>query len=161
MAPESWLPFFERLELTWVGSSVRESLWAFPVIEAFHVLGLGMIGGAVLVVDMRLLGIGMTGQPITRLIRQVRPWLIAAVAMMLATGIPLFLSEAVKCYYNTSFWVKMISLPFAVAFTFQIRRRIVKAGIEEVSGRTRLIGIVSLTLWFVVAAAGRWIGFSG
>ena len=79
---------------------------------------------------------------------------------MFLTGIPLFLSEAVKCYYNTSFWVKMTSLPVALAFTFSVRKWVVAAAPARASWRTRLIAAISLGLWFTVAAAGRWIGFS-
>ena len=160
-APEAWLPFFEEMENTGIGTFVRESLWAFPIIEAVHLLGLGLLGGALLLVDLRLWGLGLTRQPIADMVRHAHPWLLGGVAVMFATGIPLFLSEAVKCYYNTSFWVKMISLPVALAHTFGARRWLVGAAPVRADGRTRLIAAVSLVLWFTVAAAGRWIGFSG
>ncbi|MYE33331.1 MAG: hypothetical protein F4X23_00570 [Gemmatimonadales bacterium] len=159
-APEAWLPFFERLENTAIGTAVRESIWAFPIIEAAHLLGLGLLGGAVLLADLRLLGTGLKRQPIASVVRYARPWLVAGVALMFLTGIPLFLSEAVKCYYNTSFWVKMISLPVALAFTFGARKWVVAAAPSRANWRTRLIAAISLGLWFTVAAAGRWIGFS-
>ena len=44
------LPFFEWCEATWLGNSIRESLWLFPVIEAVHLLGLCLLGGAILLV---------------------------------------------------------------------------------------------------------------
>ena len=71
----------------------------------------------------------------------------------------LFLSEAIKCFYNTSFWVKMITLPIALAFTFVVRDpQIMKGAPTQLRGR--ILGSGSMLLWFVVAAAGRWIGFS-
>ncbi len=161
MAPDGWLPFFERLEGTAFGTAIRESLWAFPIIESIHLLGLCLLGGALLVVDLRLLGLGLTRQPIEGLIRSARPWLFAAIALMLATGIPMFLSEAVKCFYNTSFWVKMIALPIALCFTLAIRRRMAGGAGRETSLGTRICGLASIALWFTVAAAGRWIGYSG
>lgn len=161
MAPEAWLPFFEWLENTTIGTVVRESIWLFPIIEAVHLIGLGILGGAVLVVDLRLVGTGLTRTPIASLIRYTRPWLITAVLLMVATGVPLFLSEAVKCFYNTSYWVKMITLPIAIVFTFRVRARLLRSEVNETTGGTRLLGLTSMLLWFVVAAAGRWIGFSG
>ena len=155
------LAFFEWCEATALGTAVRQSIWAFPVIESVHLLGLGLLGGAVLVVDLRLLGLGLTGQRIPELVRHARPWLIVAVAVMLLTGVPLFLSEAIKCYYNTAFWVKITTLPVALAFTFGVREWILRRrGETETSWRTRLLGTASIALWFTVAAAGRWIGFS-
>ena len=106
--------FFRWCESTLIGRAVAESVWAFPILEAVHLLGLCMLGGALLVVDLRLLGAGLTGQPVARLARHARRWLITALVIMVATGIPLFLSEAIKAYYNTSFWVKMITLPVAL-----------------------------------------------
>lgn len=153
------LPLFEWFESTGPGLMVRESVWLFPVIEAAHLLGLCLLGGALLVVDLRLLGAGLTATPVATLARHARPWLVGAVTLLLVTGVLLFLSEAVKCYYNQSFWVKITTLPIALVFTFAVRQRVI--GAETVSRASeRLAGAASLLLWFVVAAAGRWIGFS-
>ena len=153
-------PLFEWLENTPVGTAVRESLWAFPVIEAVHLLGLCLLGGALLLVDMRLLGVGLKHQPIAELAGYAQRWMVGAVVLMLVTGTLLFLSEAVKCYYNPSFWVKMTTLPIALAFTFFVRGRIIRKPALDVTWRTRLLGLASIALWLTVAAAGRWIGFS-
>ena len=153
------LPFFEWCEASWLGDTIRQSLWMFPVIEAVHLLGLCMLGGSLLVVDLRLLGVGLRSYPVAQIARDARPWLNASLVVMLATGTALFLSESIKCYYNQSFWVKITTLPFAMAFTLVVRERVARAA-DAVTGRTRLVGAISFGLWFVVAAAGRWIGFS-
>jgi hypothetical protein len=54
----------------------------------------------------------------------------------------------------------MTTLPIALAFTFFVRGRMVRDEALDTSWRTRLLGAVSIALWFTVAAAGRWIGFS-
>ena len=115
--------FFRWCESTPIGRAIGDSVWAFPILEAVHLLGLCVLGGALLVVDLRLLGVGLTGQPVARLARYARPWLVASVVVMVLTGVPLFLSEAIKAYYNTSFWVKMCTLPVALTFTFAVRER--------------------------------------
>lgn len=155
-----FLPLFEWLEDSAVGQSIAQSIWAFPVIEAVHLLGLCLLGGAILVVDLRMLGLGLRKPKISDVAGYARPWLIGAIALLIATGVPLFLSEAVKCYYNTSFWVKMTTLPVALTFTFMVRERVAHDETLETSAKSRAIGILSIGLWFVVAAAGRWIGFS-
>ena len=154
------LPFFEWCETVWLGRAVVGSLWLFPVIEAVHLLGLAMLGGAMLIVDLRLLGTGLKHRRPEELWRESRPYLIGAIVVMIATGIPLFLSEAIKCYYNNSFWVKMTTLPFAIAFAFTIRARAVKEDVRNTARRQKLVGALSIALWLTVAAAGRWIGFS-
>ncbi len=158
----SLLPFFEWCESTAVGNVIRESLWLFPVIESFHLLALALIGGAVLVVDLRLLGLGLRRQPVAQLARDAQPWLVWGLVVMVTSGILLFSSEAVKCYYNTAFRTKMMFLLPAIVFAFTVRRKLASAD----EGRVRpiwskLVALVSLALWCVVGASGRWIGFSG
>jgi len=150
---------FDALEQTWLGQTIKESLWYFPAIEAVHLLGLAMLGGAVLVVDLRMLGVGLTGQSIAGVARSAQRWLVVAIVVLLATGIPLFLSEAVKCYYSASFWVKMTALAIGLVFTFTVRNRVARSGTTN-RAVYRTVAVFSLTVWFVVAAAGRWIGFS-
>jgi len=155
------LPLFEWVEATWMGHRIRQSLWLFPVIEAVHLLGLCVLGGSLLVVDLRLLGAGLRRYPVAQLLRDARPWLTGSVVVLLVTGVALFTSEAVKCYYNTSFWVKMTTLPVAIAFTLGVRNPLAARSGLDTTLRTKFVGLTSIALWFVVAAAGRWIGFSG
>jgi hypothetical protein len=155
------LPFFQWCESTALGTAIRMSPWAFAVIESVHLLGLAVIGGAVLLVDLRMLGFGLTNQRIAELARAVFPWLVGSLVVMLLTGVALFLSEPLKCYDSRAFWVKMISLGLAMLFTLTIRRRVTMA--DETRVRPiwfKLVALVSLALWFGVGGGGRWIGFS-
>jgi hypothetical protein len=157
----SLLPFFEWGYETTIGEAVRESTWLFPVIEACHLLGLGLTVGAVLIVDLRLLGVGLSRQPVAQLSANTQPWLLGSLILMVTSGSLLFLSEAIKCYHSFPFWVKMTSLFLVLLFTFTVRRRVTRTGLA--SDRPllgRLTALVSLGLWFGVAWGGRWIGFS-
>jgi hypothetical protein len=155
----SLLPFFEFCEHSAIGETIRTSTWLFPVIESFHLLGLVVIGCSVLVVDMRLFGLGLRGQPVAQLARDAQRWLVGSLVVMLASGVLLFTSEATKCYYHGAFWVKMTSLLLAILFTFTVRHRVVDA--DKYSPlRNKLVALVSVTLWSAVGIGGRWIGFS-
>jgi hypothetical protein len=154
------LPFFEWCEATGIGHFIKASPWLFPVIESVHLLGLAVLGGSLLVVDLRMLGVGLRAQSIAGLARDARPWLLGSIGVMIVTGTALFLSESVKCYYSPAFWVKITTIPVALLFTLTVRRRVALAVTLETTARTRLVAIVSLALWFTIAAAGRWIGFS-
>ena len=156
------LPYFQWFETTTIGTAIKNSSWAFAVIESVHLLALAVIGGAVLMLDLRLLGLGLRRQPIPEVAREAQPWLVGSLIVMLITGFALFSSEATKCYYSTPFWVKMTSLALAMAFTFTVRRRVSLRGDDRVRPLVlKLVALVSLTLWFGVGAGGRWIGFSG
>lgn len=155
-----WVGAYDRLEQTWIGDAIRESIWLFPAVEAVHLLGLAMLGGAVLVADLRLLGVGLTQTRPAQVVAGARPWLLGSLVLMIATGVPLFLSEAVKCCFNHSFEVKMTALPLAVAFTLLVRDRVASHD-GAPAWAAGVVGLVSLALWVTVAAAGRWIGFSG
>lgn len=154
------LPIFEWLQTTLLSEWVNSGVWQFAVIESVHLIGLCLLGGALLVVDLRLLGVGLTGQPIAELEAQARPWLVAALVLMVVTGVPMLVSLPMKYYYNTSFWVKMTTLPIALLFVFVVRARVAGHAGLDTSLRTRLTGAVSIALWLTVAAAGRWIGYS-
>jgi hypothetical protein len=154
------LPLFQWFYATSLGETIRNSTWLFPIFEAFHLLALGITAGAVLVVDFRLMGAGLSKQPVAQLADDARPYLLSAVAVMFATGIPLFLSEAIKCLYSFAFWVKMTSLLLALIFVFTIRQRVTHSDIVREPMLAKATGIVSLLLWFGVAWGGRWIGFS-
>ena len=149
---------FDALEQTWIGQSIRESLWLFPAVEAVHLLGLAMLGGSVLVVDLRLLGTGLVRASVPAVLASARPWFLGSLLLMFSTGIPLFLSEAIKCYYNTSFWVKMSALAIGIVFTFGVRNPLARRDASR--PLLAVVGVLSLAVWFTVAAAGRWIGFS-
>jgi hypothetical protein len=157
----SLLSFFQWCYQTPIGEAIRNSNWLFPVIEAFHLLGLGLTAGAVLIVNLRLLGVGLSRQPVAELSAAVEPWLLASLALMFVSGTLLFLSESIKCLYNFAFWVKMTSLFLVIIFTFTVQRRVTRSDIASdrpLSGR--LTALISLSLWFGVAWGGRWIGFS-
>jgi hypothetical protein len=155
------LSFFTWCENSSLGEAIRGSLWLFPAIESFHLLGLAVIGGAVLVVDLRLLGFGIERQPVAQLWRDTRPWLLASLTIMLVSGALLFTSEATKLYYHGAFWVKMISLLLATLFTFTVLRKVALAEQGRVGPFwSKAAALISILLWSAVGIGGRWIGFS-
>lgn len=154
------LPVFQWFEESALGLAVRESLWAFAAIESVHLLALAAMGGAVLLVDFRVLNIVMRHRSVSELARETQALVTVGLVVLIVTGIALFASEAVKCYYSTPFWVKMGTLFVATIYTFTIRRRAVMSPSAS-GGPNAMVSVVSIVLWFVVAASGRWIGFSG
>ena len=148
--------FAKWSEATPLGRSIRNSEYAFPMIEFVHLAGLAVIGGAVLIVDMRLLGFGLKKTSVAQLARDAQPYVTGSLIVMLVTGVMLYSSEATKCYASAAFWIKMISLLLAMIFTYTIKKRVAARDHESA-----LVGAMSILLWFGVAWGGRWIGFGG
>ena len=153
----SVLSFFTWCENTPLGEAIRDSRWLFPAIESVHLLGLAVIGGAVLVMNLRLLGFGIERQPAAQLWRDTRPWLLGSLAVMLISGMLLFTSEAVKLYYHEAFWVKMSSLLLATLFTFTVLRKVALADPSRVRPLwcKAAAAAISTLLWAMVGVGGR------
>jgi hypothetical protein len=157
----STLTLFTWFEDCWIGEGIRSSTWLFPAIESVHLLALAVIGGSVLAVNLSLLGLGLGRRSAAQLWHDTWPWFAGSLAMMLGSGFLLFTSEAVKLYYHEAFWVKMSALLLSLVFTATVQRRTALEDPDRVTLlRSRTVGLVSLLLWFLVGAAGRWIGFS-
>ena len=155
-----WVDFYREIGDGLIGRTIGESLWLFPVIEVVHLFGLAVLGGSVIVMDLRLLGVGLRNAAPAQVLANTRPWFFAGLVVMIATGVPLFLSETTKCCFNHSFEVKIATLCLAVLYTVAVRNRVaVREGgsICTMQG----VAVLSFGLWFTVAAGGRWIGFSG
>ena len=159
--PRSWFGFFDWIEHTGHGTMIRDSIWQFAAIEAVHLLALAVIGGAVLIVDLRLLGWTLRRQPIKQIARDAEPFLIGSLFMMLLTGYLLMASLAASKYYvNLAFQLKMVFLLFAIVFTFTVRRWLIYKNDEEISpGIAKTVAVVSVLLWSGVGIMGRGIGF--
>ena len=156
------LPFIEWVAASPLSKAISTSTWAFAVIESIHLLALSVIGGAVLIVDLKLLGYGIRSQTLSEVARDAQKWFLGSWTVMIVTGLLLFWSEPQKLYYSTPFAVKMTCLLLGTIFALTVRRRVALAGEGRVSPRVmKLVAIVSLGLWFGVGAGGRWIGFSG
>jgi hypothetical protein len=143
-----------------IGTGIRESIWAFPIIETTHVLALAISVGLLLWFDLRLMGWGMKHQPISQVHKQVMPFAFIGFIIMFITGVLLFWSEPEKCYLSWFFRVKLIFLILAGlnAGVFELAT---KKTIEEWDKypipptKARVAGLVSIISWTAVIVAGR------
>jgi hypothetical protein len=143
-----------------VSRAINESSWIFPLVQAFHLVALGFLAGAVLMVDLRLLGRGFSQQPIAKVARDARPWLLASLVAMAVTGIPQFMSLATKEYESPYFRWKMMFLLTALIWTFTVKRMVAYSPEGRFGGAvSKVVALVSIGLWTSVAVNGRLIGF--
>jgi len=80
----------EQIEATSLAVFVRESLWGFPILVATHIIGLVFSVGVVLWLDLRLLGVSMTGVPVSRVYRRLMPLAFVGFAVMIVSGATIF-----------------------------------------------------------------------
>ena len=157
------LTFCKWLEATTLGSSIRESLWLFPVIETLHLFGIVLLVGASTAFDLRLLGWALRDHSIDDLGRRLLPWAWAGFTVQVLTGFLLFSSEATKCYANPAFRIKMLLLVLAGvnAFIFHraSRRTPDLTTVSQSPVFAKIAGAASILLWLGIIAAGRFIGF--
>jgi hypothetical protein len=146
-------------EGNWLGQWLDTTPLIFPVFATAHLIGLAILLGSTLIVDLRLMGYGMKKQSAADLIGYLEPWIIVSLLIMLVSGVPMFMSEAVKASAISAVFYKLVLLTLAVIIHFTIYRKTIKAGIPEGSGAAWAIGCLSLLLWLSVALAGRAIGF--
>ena len=156
----SLLEAFNALEHSSLLITMRSSPWLFPVIATVHLFGLSVLGGAALVLDLRLLGFGLTNQTPAELARQTNVLLIAGAVIMLSTGVFLFMCFATKYYYLEAFWVKIAAVCCVLVLSIFVRSRLQSSEGESLVMKWRIpLGSAFLSLWLIIALGGRLIGF--
>ncbi len=140
-----------------LANPIVESPLTFPVLECIHILGFAFSIGTIAMVDFRLMDLWMTHQTPSQVARDVAPWTLFGLGVMLVSGPMLFASDPDMYYLNRSFQVKMVLLLLAIVFHYTIHR---KAALSDAAGaRAKLIASVSLALWVGVIAGGIFIAF--
>jgi hypothetical protein len=144
-----------------LAASIGESWW-FPLLESLHVVGVTLVFGSLLMVDLRLIGVAARGYTVRRMSRELVPWTWAAFALSLITGLGLFMTRADHYAENIAFQLKMLALLLAginmAVFHFGIYRGVAAWETSALPASAKAAGAVSLVLWMAVMLAGRWVG---
>jgi hypothetical protein len=153
LSGKKMLQFCQWLYNSGIGTSIRQSIWIFPIIETVHVLGITLLAGTVSLLDLRLLGLIFKRQSVAHVASQVLPLTWAGFAVMFVSGFLLFSAEAVDCYGNTPFRIKLLFILLAGFNALVFHRNPITPL------RARLAGGFSLTLWTGIICAGRAIAY--
>jgi hypothetical protein len=146
----------------WSRGPFNESVWATPILQNIHLLAVVVFTGAVLVVDLRMLGRGLRETPLAQLARSVEPWLIGSFVVLMVSGIPQIASTPLKEYYNPFFWWKMQAVLIGVVLTVTVRRRMTMQPESEFGPVwPKVVGAVSIALWTSAMVGARLIGLMG
>ena len=155
------MPLFRWWGETAVGNTIRSSSVLIAVTQSVHLLGLTLLIGTLLMVNLNLVGLGFRRRPTSQIARELAPWTLAGLAAMLISGPLILSSETLKAYESSFFWMKMGLLLAAILFHFTVFRRIGAATPPASATRRWMVAAVSLGLWLGVALAGKMVGIYG
>ncbi|HEX5007819.1 MAG TPA: DUF6644 family protein [Hyphomonadaceae bacterium] len=113
---------------------------------ALHLVGLGLMGGAVILLNLRLMGVGLTNEQPSTLEKTLRPWFITGLLIVLGTGVIIGMLNSDKLYKSVPFFVKITSLVAACIFSFGVTNAIAKSEGKTSTGILIAAGIATL-LW--------------
>ncbi len=156
----AWLVW---LELSGLGEAMRRSLWMYPIVEIFHILGFVILVGAAVMFDLRVLGMGR-GLSLSALARHLLRWSWAGLALVVPAGIMMFSAHATEFANNPAFLLKLGLIALAganVAFFHLGPYRLVHAWGDAgpAPGAARATAALSIAIWIAVIACGRLIAY--
>jgi len=123
--------------------------WAFPLCECVHIAAFAFSIGMIGLVDLRMLGLGLTNRSAAQLMRDTEIWILLGLIAVITSGLAIFTSDPVHYLHNGAFQFKMLALVVAILFHYTIHRRVNGAA----------VAIVSIALWCSLVLAGVFIGF--
>jgi hypothetical protein len=145
--------------------AIRESQYLWPWIIVLHVVAMAIFAGLVVMMDLRLLGIGNMRTPFSEVQRRLFPWQMFGMAFSAITGVTLLYADPMRFYVNIFFWIKMIMMVLtainALAFHYITYNSITRWDTAATTPLgARLSGLVSVVLWGLVIVSGRLIPYN-
>jgi hypothetical protein len=145
---------------TWLGEVTRQSSWLFTAGLTLHFVGICLVVGSMLVVDLRLMGF-LRGIPIAAVFKLL-PVAIIGFTVNALTAVMFFCFDPLTYWLNPAFQVKLVLLALAginaVAFTLFEHRKLLMVGPDYETGTlTKVSAGLSLVLWILIILFGRLI----
>lgn len=141
-----------------VADALNNTEWAFPLAECFHIGGFAVAVGSIVLVDFRMLNLGLRKETAARLVRYTEPWTLIALVFVLFSGAALFISQTFVYIPNWVFQAKMVTLVAAIIYNFTIHRMVASSP-NSSPLVSKLVALVSLILWVAVVYDGIFIAF--
>jgi hypothetical protein len=142
----------------------EHNAWTIPAIQSVHIVGIALVMGSVLMIDLRILGLAWTDQTLRQTASRFGPWLTGSLWLLLVTGLLMVVGEPVRELVTFSFWLKMalvaVGTVVAVAFQRALRReerRFEDAALQ--SGSIKTLAVVTFLVWIVVIFLVRLIAY--
>lgn len=141
------------------GAYLRESTYGFSILLTVHVVSMCLFLGLIIMMDLRLVGLGNRSTPPAEIQKRLFPWQILGFAVVVVSGVLLFYSKPLYYYGKGYFWTKMVLMALAGVNAGVIHYVTHRGGGAWESGAAKTAGAASLVLWASVLVTGRLIAY--
>ncbi len=136
-----------------------------PISQAIHIVGVAVIMGTAVMIDLRVLGLAVPSQKLDEMVKRLAPWTWWALVVNVVTGMPYIFAQPYRYLLNPVFGIKMACLVPALLVTFSLYSTLKKSpSFWETSNArqlgAKLLAALSIALWITVIFGGRWIAYS-
>lgn len=137
--------------------ALKDSYLAYPLVNTLHIVGIGLLFGAIVPLDLRLIGWRGTTEPVERLSRLLLPVAIAGLLIAAPAGLLLFATDARAYAAAPLFQAKMLLIALAIANALALRRFDWRS--RHRRSRVAFAGLASISLWLGAIVCGRLLGY--
>jgi hypothetical protein len=164
MRTKALMEFCDWIDSTSLSQAIQSHAWVVPTFQTIHILAIAAVMSSILMINLRLLGVAGTDQPLARVSNRFRPVVWWALPLLLATGATLIIGEPARSLANEYFQLKMLLLVTVIILTLLFQRPLSRDALywdaaSGRQGRARVIALLSLVLWCGIVFAGRWIAY--
>jgi hypothetical protein len=154
--------WFQWLEQTRWSVAIAESIWLFPILEGSHILALPLSVGMIVIFDLHLLGLTLTGSSAATVMKEMLRWSKIGFAVMFITGGLLLMCHAGRAYGNPFFRFKMLFL-LVLGINAAVYQIVFFPKMPEWAGRApagaKFCAVLSLIVWIGVIVCGRTMAY--
>lgn len=152
------------MESTWINGLVLDYAWTWPALESLHFFGMCLLFGALIIMDLRLIGFEKAASVIAT--DKLYGMALAGFGINAFTGLLFCFGDPYRYAINISFQIKMLLVLLAVVnflyYKAKVEPLVVNLGPgEDTPAVAKAVGAASLVLWLGVLSFGRLIPYLG
>ena len=132
--------------------------WSYGVTECIHIASFALSIGTIAAVDLRLMGVTIGKTTAARLARELAPWTLAGLVIVILTGLLIFATDPLRYYYHPTIRLKIECLVVAIVYNYTVHRLATRSSASLMFGR--LVAVGSIALWVTVVFCGLFYAFT-
>ncbi len=147
----------ESIEQAGPIAALRESTYVYPLVNTLHIIGIALLFGAIVTLDLRLIGWRRETGPVDRLASLLQPVAIAGLFIAIPAGLLLFATDARAYAASSLFQAKILLIGLAIGNALWLRARERRGPPREWGAA--IAGAASIALWLGAIVLGRLVGY--